>query len=554
MIRTHEALFLALALAAIRTGPGCRSEADGSIEANDGVSRETSPGAVHRGDSNRAEALTAGEPADGRTSDGSTALHLAVERCQADSVAALLEHGADPDALDRRGQAPLHRITGAATADMVAALIDHGAGLEARDAEGNTPLLRAVRAGAEDAVELLLERGAEPHAVSWLGATALHHAAECGEEIVLSMLLERGVAVDARDPAGRTPLHLALAHRRAEAAERLIAAGADPDAVDGGGRTPLHGLWTGDSVERMPTRQERFGRDGILWDSWELTTFRGSQAATSPTPDLVRILLAAGADADPRDRAGRTPLHGAAARGDEALTVLLEAGANPRHADGRGWTPLHGAVAASEHDTLEAVEALLQRGADPDSRYPTGETPLLRACAASDRAKIDLLLEYGGDPDARTREGRACLHGAVVVVVEVPKSRLGVANLPVLLHSRANDRLQLVDALLDHGADPNLRTRDRRTSLHELLTARPSLPGPFGTPRLAEQDHKELRAQLLETLLAHGAEPGARDARGVTPMDLACEAGQKEIVEVLRSKGVAVPESCVLDPVDGPSP
>lgn len=56
-----------------------------------------------------ARAVHEGEPVDGVDFDGRTALHLAVATNSLDAARALLEHGADPNALDRFGLAPLFR-------------------------------------------------------------------------------------------------------------------------------------------------------------------------------------------------------------------------------------------------------------------------------------------------------------------------------------------------------------------------------------------------------------------------------------------------------------
>jgi hypothetical protein len=107
-------------------------------------------------------------------------------------------------------------------------------------------------------------------------------------------------------------------------------------------------------------------------------------AAAAYRLDLVRALLALGADVGARNRRGVEPLHAAAesAPGSprwnpsaQAATIagLIAAGADPNAQTMEGATPLHRAVRTRG---AAAVRALLEGGADPDRRNHRGSTPL----------------------------------------------------------------------------------------------------------------------------------------------------------------------------------
>lgn len=73
-----------------------------------------------------------------------------------------------------------------------------------------------------------------------------------------------------------------------------------------------------------------------------------------------------------RDDAGRTPLHAAAAAGNEKVAaMLLERKAAVDARDGEGMTPLQCAAAGGHR---QVVELLLRAGADPRARNAKGET------------------------------------------------------------------------------------------------------------------------------------------------------------------------------------
>ena len=92
---------------------------------------------------------------------------------------------------------------------------------------------------------------------------------------IAQSLLAAGANVGARDPQGWTALHYA-ARAQARAAELLLESGADPDALADDGTTPLH------------------------------------LAAVAGNVQVIKALIAAGADIVRRTDAGITPL--AAAR------------------------------------------------------------------------------------------------------------------------------------------------------------------------------------------------------------------------------------------------
>jgi ankyrin repeat protein len=105
------------------------------------------------------------------------------------------------------------------------------------------------------------------------------------------------------------------------------------------------------------------------------------------------------------DRAGRTPLHYAAADGATAETMrLLAAAADPNAQDDDGWTPLH---FAAQSGSADIARALIARGAKVDPRDSHGNTPLFRAVFASsgEGTVIALLRSAGADPHAANASG-----------------------------------------------------------------------------------------------------------------------------------------------------
>lgn len=107
-------------------------------------------------------------------------------------------------------------------------------------------------------------------------------------------------------------------------------------------------------------------------------------AADLLNPEMLELLLAAGANPNAQNSEQSTPLHMALkssqgeneeSDGDDTLrcvNLLLDAGANPNILADDGYTPLHTAVF---HDQISSIRSLLDRGANSTIRNANRQTP-----------------------------------------------------------------------------------------------------------------------------------------------------------------------------------
>jgi ankyrin repeat protein len=105
-----------------------------------------------------------------------------------------------------------------------------------------------------------------------------------------------------------------------------------------------------------------------------------------------------------------TPLHSAAYYGDlEMVRKLIAYGADITAEDVRGRTPLYRASSERNFKCRPVVRLLLEHDADVNVRTKEGKTPLHVASTAGALEIIRLLLEHGADVKAEDNDGRTAL-------------------------------------------------------------------------------------------------------------------------------------------------
>ena len=271
--------------------------------------------------------------------------------------------------------------------------------------------------------------------------------------------------------------------------------------------------------------------------------------------EAFRREVQAATDPNAADDYGEPWLHRALFRADaDAVDILLERGADLNHTNGRGWTPLHVAVIRND---ARHVNMLLDRGTDARTADKRGVTPLHRARS---RSVAKLLLDHGADPNARDVSGRTAVEREPVAGVlfergleDLKRAELGgrgVADRPgrlreiqtlvdlglapdrsgkrgdTLLHRAARrGDARLSELLLAHGANPNARNDADDVPLHSASSAGVvRLLLEHGADPNAEDDygdvplHSASSARIVRLLLEHGADAEARNGDGETPL------------------------------------
>ena len=326
------------------------------------------------------------------TATGATALMWAVSEPHPENVRLLLAAGADPRASTRKGFTPLMYAARNGDVPTAAALIAAGADVNEPSADGTRVLPWAIVSGQDAFARYLLERGADPNGEMG-GVSALHAAA--GN---VGLWLHEWYRRHGRDrlPAGRRAPRLDPA-RRLALVEALLARGADPNGRIKGWAMimsyigyPRKGAFepfacgTGDLRGATPLWVAAYDMNGARGQSH---LFAVMPSGTTTGVDVLRALLAAGADLRLTTADGTTPLmaaglgpatytprepRGVRARSSErAVEFLHRAGADVNAVNEASFTALHGAAFRGMN---EVIEYLVENGADVDARDFRGRT------------------------------------------------------------------------------------------------------------------------------------------------------------------------------------
>ena len=282
--------------------------------------------------------------------------------------------------------------------------------------------LRLVTAVADqdtETVQALLAEGVDVNTPRADGATALLWATHWSAVDTVDLLLRAGADVNASDDHGVTPLARAAENAGFPLVDQLLTAGADANAAQTSGLTPLMtAAYTGnllivrailDHGADVNAATVETGTTALMW------------AMAEPHHDIVRLLLARGADPMVSTPAGFTPLMFAARNGD-----------------------------------IEMAEALIATGVDVNTVSTDGTHVLPFAIVSGQAAFAQFLLEHGADPNGEMGGVRA-LHAAAGEAgtwLSDWHRRHGRAQGGRL---SAGERLALIEALLARGADPNAR-------------------------------------------------------------------------------------------------
>ncbi|HXG90639.1 MAG TPA: ankyrin repeat domain-containing protein [Vicinamibacterales bacterium] len=355
-------------------------------------------------------------------------------------------------------------------------------------------LADAAMKGDLATVRALLDRKVDVNVPQGDGSTALHWAAYKGDAEMVRLLLARGAGVAARTRLGGiTPLMMAAKNGDAAITALLLDARAEVTVTNTNGTTPL------------------------------------MLAAAAGKPEAVALLLGRGAEVNAREAThGQTALMFAAAQGRlDAVKLLLQ-----RKADANAITKVSPIISMTERYKKQTdgkgSRGITGEGGRSDVTSMGGMTALMFAA----------------------REGHLDVVRALVAAGADVNQVNAADNLSVLTLAIINGRFEIAQFLLERGANPNLVSKIGLGPLYATIDAQ--WPERTWYPPASVAEEKVTYLALLQALLDKGADPNVRlgkkpwyrtfhgdwaDPTGATPLWLAAKANDVAAMKLLVERG-----------------
>ena len=324
---------------------------------------------------------------------------------------------------------------------------------------------------------------------------------------VLSQI-KNGCNINARTNCGKTILHFASINGFQQMVKFLLSIDADPNAKDINGYTSLHFAVMHEQIK------------------------------------AASMLINHGSNIQASCNSGNTPLHLACARSFELSKLLIDNGADINAVNINGQTPIRFAISTNQ---LSVVDTLIKEGAYVKQYLPFIETCILQVIVDGHLYLFQTILDssyitqeklakfsgysvaYGQNQifDLLWSRGKKCsteqmeeylelasMKGNSYVVEKLLKNGAEFkAKSNALLSAVGSNRCEIVQLLIKHKADLNVKNSYSNTPLHLAAIA----------------GHHE----IIEILMQNGANSEITDKKGLTPIHLAVSFKSIEVLKVL---------------------
>ncbi|CAI9725691.1 ankyrin-3-like isoform X1 [Octopus vulgaris] len=427
-----------------------------------------------------------------------TPLEVAVELGHVQICCALLQKGADVNRCNQGLNNLLNIACQKGYIKVAEVLIMNSADIDSRNEHGATPLHSAVLNGFVEVASMLLNNGCDVDIPNDQVETPLMTAVRTNNHQMVDLLLNHNCLVDAHNFQMITALMIATGCGYLDIVGRLLIGGADIN------------------------RRDRYGCTALFY------------AVSEGYRDVVKLLLSSGSDADIKTVKKLTCLTEAIRKNHiDVAMCLLDYGCNVNMCDRQGASPILVAISqltvyfGQQENPRSLVNRFIELKCDVNLADSSGIRPLYQSAMGGDFELSKLLLENGADINAVDGNGDTVLHAAaygnsfdlVKLFIELgcDINKQNDKGETVLWPTISSSNFQITEYLVKHGADINLQEKtEKMTPLHIAIAAH--------------------NIKAVRFFIESGCELNKCNTNGQTPLLLACEKGDDEVVEMLLAQ------------------
>lgn len=427
-----------------------------------------------------------------------TPLEVAVELGHLQICRLLLEKGADVNRCNQGLNNLLNIACQKGYIKVAEVLIMNAADIDSRNEHGATPLHSAIMNGFVKIATMLLKNGCDVNMPDDQIETPLLTAVRVNDLTMVNLLLNHNCIVDGQNFQMITPLMVASGCGYVDIVDRLLKGGADI------------------------TKKDRYGCTALFY------------AVSEGYRDVVEILLEAGSDPDIRTLKKLTCLTEAIRKNHiDVAFCLLDFGCNVNLCDRQGVSPMLTTISqltvyfSQQENPRLLVNRLLELKCDVNRADNSGISPLHQSAMGGDYELSKLLLEHGADINAVDGNGDTVLHAAaygnsfelIKLFIELgcDINKQNDKGETLLWPTISSSNFTITEYLVKQGADINLQEKtEKMTPLHVAIAAH--------------------NIKAVRLFIASGCELNKPNTLGQTPLQLACEKGDDEMVELLLAQ------------------
>lgn len=373
--------------------------------------------------------------------------------------------------------------------EILDALNDSELDVNSPDDDGRNALMFACMGNNADVINALIQKTNDINAQDKQGNTALMFACDSNDADAVNALLDSGADINIENQNGFAAMIFAMDNNSLKDTEIISRLTPEQsESID----EPAHEQPESTDEEPKPTNEP-------MPEEPKLTDEEFIELCGTGSAEEITNAINEGANINAENSKGQTPLMLTAQNNTpEIISLLLDLGAAINHVDSLGNTALTLAF-MNENNSEENMNMLLDYGADPDIQNNEGYNALMTAAKTSGIDAVKKLLEITSDVNTRNNNGDTALSIASV-----------------------ENNAEVVNAILEAGADINSQNENGTTALMSALYNSSDVEN------------------IIKLLIAHKPDLTLRNAKGQTALNIAKNrpmlSGSRALVLLLKGE------------------